>query len=299
MEKQKKMYRNALLALFLATVFWGSAGVVMKMLLTKFTPYNLLAYRFFLAAFFLILVFHKRLRQMTKRTFLIGGLMGIVLYLEFLVFTIGLQYTTASKSTFIIGAYVILVPFAYIIINRRLPKKSSFFGAFLCLVGVMFVLFSDFNTINKGDFITFFSAAAYAVHVVLTAKVVKKEDPIVLNILQISVAAAFAVVVALLLQETPKNLVVGDISGIFYLAIVATIFPYLLSVFGQKYVKTTTAAIILSFESVVGCVTAVLILHEAFTWRMGIGAVLIVGSLLITEVKWSSFLRSGKIRGLN
>ena len=32
--------------------------------------------------------------------------MGIVLYFEFLFFTVGLQYTTSSKSSFIIGSYV-------------------------------------------------------------------------------------------------------------------------------------------------------------------------------------------------
>lgn len=287
----KENYVKALLALFLSTIFWGSAGVVMKLSLDNISPHYLLAFRFGIAALVMLIVFHKQLGHIGKRTFKIGAIMGIILYIEFAFYTYGLQFTTATKSNFIIGAYVILVPFAYLIINRKWPGKSSFFGALICLVGIAFVLLDDFTAINKGDLITMVSSAGYAAHVVVTAKYVKHEDPIQLNIMQITTGAVIALVVAISSGPVPIEFMAKEGASFLYLGIGCTIMPYLLSVYGQQYVKTTTAAIILSFESVVGCVMAILVLNETLTPQLVFGAILIVGSLLITEVDYKKIFQ--------
>lgn len=287
----KKNYLSSVIALFLSTIFWGTAGVIMKLTLDEITPYYLLAFRFSVAAIVLLAVYVKRLKHITKRTLKTGSLMGIVMYFEFLLFTWGLNYTTATKSAFIIGAYVILVPIAYLICHRRFPNKSSLVGAFICLIGVCFVLFDDFSGINKGDIITMVSSLCYAFHIVMTAKYVKDEDPVQLNVIQISVAALLAIIAAFCMESVPAKIGAKECASIVYLGVVCTVLPYLLSVYGQKYVQTTTAAIILSFECVVGCLTAVLVLGEAFSFRIGMGAVLIIGSLVVAEIDWRKYGR--------
>ena len=280
-----KNHRKAVIALFVSTVLWGSAGVVMKVNLDSIGPYYLLGIRFVVATVIMLTVFIKRIPRISIRTWKIGGLIGILLYLEFLFYTLGLQYTSASKSSFILGAYVILVPLSYLLVNHKFPAFSSIVASFVCLIGVGFVVLDDWNAINIGDFIVALSAICYAFHVVLTAKLVKGQDPININIVQITAATICAIVVAPCMESFPTHISQGTFLSIVYLAIAATICPYLLSVYGQKYTKTTTAAVILSFECVVGCIAAVLVLHDKLTARMVLGASIMVGSFLITEVK--------------
>ena len=281
MEKHKK----AIIALFTSTILWGSAGVVMKVSLNNIGPFYLLAFRFLAAAIILLGIFLKRVPKISKRTWKIGGLIGILLYLEFLFYTLGLQYTTASKSSFIIGAYVILVPIAYLLVNQKSPAQSSIVAAFVCMIGVGFVVLDDWDAINIGDLIVGLSAICYAFHVVLTARLVKGHDPIDVNIVQITSAALCAIIMAPCMETFPSQIQQETIISIVYLAIAATICPYLLSVYGQKYTKTTTAAVILSFECVVGCIAAVLVLNDKLTQKMILGAFIMVASFLITEVK--------------
>ena len=74
-----------------------------------------------------------------------------------------------------------------------------------------------------------------------------------------------------------------NIGSIAYLAVFCTVVPYLLSVFGQKYVKTSTSGVILSFESVFGCILSILSLGEHPGVRFVIGAMLMMCSFLIVE----------------
>ena len=274
-----------MIALFVSTIFWGSASVFMKTSLENMTPYYLLAFRFILAGVLLVMIFYKKLIHIEKRLLLTSIGMGVLLYFEFLFFTIGLQYTTVTKVSFIVGSYIILVPFIYIAINRKLPRKVSFLASVICLIGVGFVVLDNgISGVNKGDMITFLSTISYALHIVITAKVVKKADPVTINVVQIGVAAIVATIFALIMEPWPSVISGGSIGSIVYLAIGATIIPYVLSVYGQKYTSTTTAAIILSFECVAGCASAIIVLNDILTTNIVIGASLIVGSLIISEI---------------
>ena len=99
----------AIFALFLAAFTWGSAFCVLKDTLENVSPIWLLAFRFLLAGIIMTLVCIPRMKKMSIRTLKRGIIMGIVLYFEFLFFTVGLQYTTSSKSSFIIGSYVAIL----------------------------------------------------------------------------------------------------------------------------------------------------------------------------------------------
>ena len=65
--------------------------------------------------------------------------------------------------------------------------------------------------------------------------------------------------------------------------IISFLKPISVSVFGQKYVKTSTSGVILSFESVFGCILSILILGECPGVRFVIGAMLMMCSFLIVE----------------
>ena len=118
----------AIFALFLAAFTWGSAFCVLKDTLENVSPIWLLAFRFLLAGIIMTLVCIPRMKKMSIRTLKRGIIMGIVLYFEFLFFTVGLQYTTSSKSSFIIGSYVAILPLIYWVIRGKKPQRAVLFS---------------------------------------------------------------------------------------------------------------------------------------------------------------------------
>ena len=254
----------AIFALFLAAFTWGSAFCVLKDTLENVSPIWLLAFRFLLAGIIMTLVCIPRMKKMSIRTLKRGIIMGIVLYFEFLFFTVGLQYTTSSKSSFIIGSYVAILPLIYWVIRGKKPQRADILAALVCIVGLGFILLGSFDGVNKGDLISLLSAVCYAIHIVVTGIFAREEDGFLLNMLQIGTSGM-------------------NIGSIAYLAVFCTVVPYLLSVFGQKYVKTSTSGVILSFESVFGCILSILILGEHPGVRFVIGAMLMMCSFLIVE----------------
>ena len=63
----------------------------------------------------------------------------------------------------------------------------------------------------------------------------------------------------------------------------------------QKYVPASKASLILSLESVFGCICGIIFLHEALSERILAGFVLIFGAILLSEVK-PAFLRVGFLK---
>lgn len=273
----------AIFALFLAAFTWGSAFCVLKDTLENVSPIWLLAFRFLLAGIIMTLVCIPRMKKMSIRTLKRGIIMGIVLYFEFLFFTVGLQYTTSSKSSFIIGSYVAILPLIYWVIRGKKPQRADILAALVCIVGLGFILLGSFDGVNKGDLISLLSAVCYAIHIVVTGIFAREEDGFLLNMLQIGTGGILGLVAAMILEPHPAATSGMNIGSIAYLAVFCTVVPYLLSVFGQKYVKTSTSGVILSFESVFGCILSILILGEHPGVRFVIGAMLMMCSFLIVE----------------
>lgn len=200
---------TAIFALFLAAFTWGSAFCVLKDTLENVSPIWLLAFRFLLAGIIMTLVCIPRMKKMSIRTLKRGIIMGIVLYFEFLFFTVGLQYTTSSKSSFIIGSYVAILPLIYWVIRGKKPQRADILAALVCIVGLGFILLGSFEGVNKGDLISLLSAVCYAIHIVVTGIFAREEDGFLLNMLQIGTGGILGLVAAMILAAGSVGTVAG------------------------------------------------------------------------------------------
>ncbi len=282
---ERKLRVSAVGALIVSALFWASAYLFVKETLKTMSPYYLLAFRYLAAAALMLPFGWLRRKKMTREVFWGGLQMGVALFFEFLAFTVGLQYTTASRSSFIIAGYVVILPLAYLLIRRKLPKKQEIAAAGICMLGIGLILTGGTGGINRGDIITLFSAAAYAVHIVFTGIYAKKYDGFLLNTIQMLTAAALYTTVALCSGRSPAGFTAGQIGSILYLAAGATVLPYLLCLFGQKYVSTTTSGIILSFESVFATLLSIIFLHDRISIQFAVGGLLVVGAVFVSEYR--------------
>jgi len=285
------------IGLIITAIIWGSGFVGSAVALEYYTPYQILAGRFLIGVLILGIVFNKRLKTIKKSTFIKGSILGIFLYIAFVLQTVGLQYTTPSKNAFLTAINVVIVPFIGLIIYKKKIDVFELGGAFMAMIGVAVLSLKLSSEVNIGDLLTLCCAFAFAFHIFYTSKFVKDEDPIQLTIIQMIAAAVIGCVVVVFKGETTFSTQTEGLIPLLYLAVFSTTIAFLLQTVAQKYITETKAAIILSTESFWGMAFSVAILSEVMTGKMAIGAILILGAIVISETKLS-FLKKKQLNGM-
>ncbi len=281
------------IGLVITAIIWGSGFVASAVSLEYYTPYQILAGRFLIGVILLSLIFYKKLKNIKKSTLLKGTVLGIFLYAAFALQTIGLQYTTPSKNAFLTAVNVVIVPFIGYFFYKRKMDIYELSGALLALIGVAVLSLKLSSSLNIGDMLTLGCAVGFAFHIFYTAKFVKEEDPIQLTIIQMLVAAILAWTMVFIKGETSFSFETEGVLNLLYLGVFSTTIAYLLQTVAQKYITETKAAIILSTESFWGMAFSVMILSEVLTVKMGIGAVIILIAIIVSETKFN-FLKINK-----
>ena len=115
------------LILVFVSFLWGVTFVVVKSALADASSLVFLALRFSLASLLLLLLF--RFRPGSLSGFLShwrsGTLCGCFLFLGYALQTAGLLTTAASKSAFLTGLFIVLVPIMSALLHRRAPDAAE------------------------------------------------------------------------------------------------------------------------------------------------------------------------------
>jgi drug/metabolite transporter (DMT)-like permease len=273
------------IGLFITAVIWGSGFVASAVSLEYYTPYQILAGRFLIGVILLSCFFYKKLRQIKKSVIIKGAVVGLFLYIAFVLQTVGLQYTTPSKNAFLTAVNVVIVPFIAYFMYKRKVNRFEVIGAILAVTGVGVISLKLSGQINFGDLLTLFCAVAFAFHIFYTAKFVKDEDPVLLTLIQMITATVLGFIMVLFRGEVNVSFEKEGINSLLYLGVFSTTIAFLLQTVAQKYTTETNAAIILSTEAFWGMVFSVIILNEILTMKMALGAVLILMAIIISETK--------------
>jgi drug/metabolite transporter (DMT)-like permease len=290
---------SAKLALFAATLIWGSSFLVVKNTMDVMQPHYLLAFRFTIGCLLLVAVFYKRLRKLNKEYFIQGGLLGLLLILAYSLQTIGITDTTPGKNAFLTAVYCVLVPFFFWAIDKKKPDIYNIIAAFVTIIGIGLVSLDGNFSIGLGDTFTLAGGVVFALHMVLVAKISQNKDPIVLTILQFAYAGIIAWIVAFLFEDMPTQWDTNTLGGIMYLAVFATAVALLLQNIGQKYTNPAPASIIMSLESVFGVVFSVIFYGEEITLKLLVGFCLIFIAIIISETKFSFIPKSNRVIALS
>lgn len=292
----KKKTIKADLSLLLCAIIWGIGFVATDVSLKEgIKPFYTMTIRFTIAFVLLSLFFYKKMKTINKQDLKAGAIIGIILFLAFGAQTVGLQFTTPGKQSFLTGTYVVIVPFLYWIINKKAPDIYTFIATGLCLVGTsLLTLNGDGFSITKGDSLTLICAVFFAAHIVFIEHYAKDSDPIVLTILQMGMAAILSLLAALIMKEqAPIGISTKGWLSVFYLGSVSTMLAYIIQNVALKYTSSSHAAIILCLETVFGSVFSAILLNEKFTPKMILGCVIIFIALITAETKLE-FLRKNK-----
>jgi len=277
-------------ALFLASLLWGLSFVAMKNVLASIPPLYILTFRFCGAALILLPACIRKIRVI-DRSYIRGGvLMGLALLAAYIFQTYGLRYTTPGKNAFLTSAYCVIVPFLYWLVIKKKPDKYNASAAIICVAGIGLITVDGNLSVGLGDALTIACGFFFALHIILTARYIEGRDPVTLAMLQFAAAGITALAAALIFEQLPQRVPAADIWTMTFLTVISTATCLLLQVFGQKYTPPSQAAVIMTFESVFGALSSVILYREIMTFRLIAGFALTFAAVIISETKLS-FLR--------
>ncbi|SNX52940.1 DMT family transporter [Thermoanaerobacterium sp. RBIITD] len=286
-----KQIKSDLLLIFV-TIIWGSTFVIVKNATRIIPVYNFLFLRFSIAFIVLAILYHKKFREIDRRTFLVSVIVGIMLFSGYAFQTMGLKYTTASKSGFISGFNVVLVPILEAFLIKMKLSKTSWISVLLALAGLSLITANLDLTINYGDFLTFLCAIAFAFQIVLIAKYAPSVDTVLFAMIQIGIVAVLSGIFSFILEK-PTIPISGSVwFALILTGIFATAFALAVQNTMQANTSATHAAIIFSFEPVFSALTAFIVAGEVMTLRVILGGILMFFSMILSEMPARDNLRA-------
>jgi drug/metabolite transporter (DMT)-like permease len=293
-----KKFFPVIILLFI-TLIWGATFVIVKSALKDISPLFFISVRFLVATVILLPFIFKILGLFNKQVLREGMLLGLMYFAGFAAQTMGLKYTTATKSAFITGTFVIFTPFFQIYFEKKPPGEKVVFGILLCVTGLIFLtskgnsllgIFSEISgSFGIGDLLTILCAVFFALYIVYLDIVSKKNDYKPLVFLQIAVTGICGLLFSFLFSGLKIETMDFTFSNnllfaVFYTAVLATVLTTTLQTKYQKFVTPSVAGIILSFEPIFAALCAFFVLNEKISNFGLVGCVLIFAGLLVSEV---------------
>jgi len=266
------------------TMIWGSTFVVGKIVLENMSPLQMIAVRFVLSTAFFLAFFSRRIFPLDRRQLIRGGILGIFLFLGFVAQTVGLTFTSASKSAFITGMMVVFVPLLQVIIERRVPKVGNIAGVAFVSAGLWFLTSPSGSSFNTGDALTLLCAVLFAIYIVYIDVVAHDMSAMQLTFVQMATNAILALGATLAFDTLPTRLPAGTVVAVLYLTVFATILTTFMQTRYQKETTPTRAAIIFTIEPVVAALSASTVLGEQIGLGGVVGGSLIIGGVLLSEL---------------
>lgn len=290
--KDRKVEIISSVILAIVALVWGTTYAVIKDTLSTVQPFSLMMMRFGFSAVLLVLLYIKKFKKIRKIDIKRGGIIGVFMFLAFYFMITSIRFTTASKFSFIIGAYVLIVPFLAWVINKKVPDIYAIVGAILATIGLGFLTIERGAAFNFWDLVAVSCSFFFAAHMIAIEKYGKDSDPIILTMIQFIVTAILFTILTGIFEGYNFSILPQIKWTLGYLVVVSTVIPFAIQNIVQRYISSTSTALILTLQSAFGAVFAVYYLNERMTLQMGIGCLLIFIAIVTQETKWNFLKKS-------
>ncbi len=286
---------RAELALVGVTVIWGTTFVLVKSALSDISAVFFLALRFTVAALALAVIYRRGIR----RDGIVPGLLaGSLLFVAYVFQTKGLELTTASKSAFLTGLSIPMVPLIGSLVYKNRPRLFELAGILIATLGMaLMTLPAGRFEMSRGDFLSFLCAVTFALHIV----VLSHYSPILgfqtLAVVQVATAAVLGMISFPFVEPLRVHLSGSVAAAVLVTGLLGTALAFTTMAWAQQFTSATRAALIFALEPAIACVTSYVLLGETLSTRGKIGAIAILTGVLLVEFRSAGFTGGESQRG--
>ncbi len=272
-------------ALLFVTVVWGATFPILKLATASLSGVEISALRFLIAAACMA----PWVFQVPLHTWRDGAVMGALVLASYVGQAFGLEFISSNRSAFLTSLNVLMVPMLAWAWGAR-PDRTVFVAAALACLGIGLMSY-DGGAHLLADTTTVLGALAYAAYVLLLSGRSRKHVPIQLAAAQMFCMALMGSVWMFAtggwerVHTLPQRLDPELLAGLLYLGVVASAAMFFLQAVAQRYVNANQSAVIYAMEPVFAALFAWVWLSETMTQRAVLGAVIVVGAVVLSELK--------------
>jgi drug/metabolite transporter (DMT)-like permease len=279
--------RKADLGLLFNTIVWGSTFVLVKSALHDISPILFLALRFGLATLALLILLRGRAGlQFDWKTVGAGSMAGCFLFAGYVLQTWGLRLTTAPKSAFLTGLTSLLVPLLASLVYKNRPQVSEVVGVLVATAGLaLMTIERDIGAVNRGDVLSILCAVGFAAYIVTLGHFSERMQFELLSVSQLAAAAMLAISLFWWAEKPQLTWRPAVVYAILITGLFATALAFTIQAWAQQFTTSTRTALIYMLEPVFAWVTSYVLAGEGLSGRAAAGAALILGGVLLVEMK--------------
>ena len=283
----KQLFSN--ICLIVAALIWGTAFVAQTTGMEHIGPLTFTNLRFLIGGLIVLPLAVKEIpnfkKSLNKKLIIIILLTGLSLLMGTYLQQYALQYTKIGNAAFLTILYVPFVP----IISRFILKKrihwSIWVSVSICLVGSYYLTVGNSFEAQFADFLVVVCAIFFALHCILIDEYFEIVNaPFTLATSQFLLCFLYSLPFVFIFEDPSLKGIYMELFELLYVGVMSSGIAYTLQIFGQRYVKPSTAAITFSLEGVFGSLAAWIILSQMLTTIQIFGCFLIFLGVLTAQL---------------
>ena len=277
------MRRLAELALIGIAAVWGLTFVMVQDAIAELPPLAFLAYRFVPAALLVGAFSWGALRALGPDGWRAGLVMGVFLTAGYVFQTFGLEDTSASNAGFITGLFVVLTPLFGLLLFRIRVGPVAWAAAGVSALGLFLLAGAGGGPSLRGDGLVFGGACAFAIHILVTERAVRRHDVGALVAVQLGACGVFCLAAAAVAGdlEAPRGATVW--SALIVTSVVASALGFLVQSYAQRIISSARTALILAAEPAFAGLFGYLLAGDRLSAAGWAGAVLILLAIVAVD----------------
>ncbi len=223
---------------------------------------------------------------MDLRTLLMGMAIGGAFSAMMAAELFALKHTLASTTSFLENTAIVIVPLMEALLHKKLPCKRALLCAGLTLIGVgALTLRSGRFSFGLGEGLCILSAMLYALAIILTDRLSKKGDPMLIGIAQVGFIGLFTTIASFIFEAPKLPSCASEWLPILGLALVCSCFGFTLQPVAQRRIPSERASQFCALNPLSTAAMSAVLLHEKMGVMGAVGAALILGSIMLESVR--------------
>lgn len=292
----------ATISLFLVAFIWGIAFIAVDYALDSgWNTFTILAIRGLLSGLLLLPFAIKEKIWKHKTVLLNCAIAGVFFFFGYASQTLGQKASSVVNSAFFTCLYVVFTPFLALLFGKKEVTIKTIIAAFIAIIGIFFLSVLGSGTsfhFHIGDILLIIGAICFALQIIWAGHYIKDTiSPLTSSCVMLLTMGLLSSIAILISQEQLPTSFTG-VTGVLFAALLSSGLCSILQLFGQKYVNSSSASIIMSLETPIACLFAVLILNEKLNIYSIIGLILMFLSVLLIELKFKKKINLSKYKYL-
>jgi len=281
--------------LCLTALFWGGAFIAGKYVSAHLGPYSIAFLRFAVAAALLLGLTRwkegrwPRLNAIQIAAMALLGATGIFAYN--VMFFKGLRLIEAGRASLIIATTPAFIALSSALFLRERLGPIRIAGIFLSVAGAAVVVsrghlqWGSGDVLGVGELLILGCVFSWVAYSLIGKAAMRTVSPLVAVTYSVVIGTA-ALFVAACLEGLGANLSRAsfcDWLAILYMAVFATVIGFVWFYEGVKRVGATRAGLLINLVPIFAVLLAFLLLEEPLTASLGVGAVMVVSGVYLTN----------------